>query len=183
MFPIFKRDVLHAKKKSCTTEDRLIRDSTKGGGPVADRMPTKTVRETVADNVRGFRQLRGIDQSILARRMEGLGYGWRQVTVSEVERDQRNVTAAELLGLALVLETSIEQLLDPRGPERVRGPGLSFAERDPDSGVIFAIPATHVVNLVCTHALYPIVQWDDDERVNSVTWATEDQQRASDVHR
>jgi phosphodiesterase/alkaline phosphatase D-like protein len=40
-----------------------------------------------------------------------------------------------------------------------------------------------VVNLVCTHALYPIVQWDDDERVNSVTWATEDQQRASDVHR
>ena len=150
---------------------------------MADRMPTKTVRETVADNVRGFRQLRGIDQSILARRMEGLGYGWRQVTVSEVERDQRNVTAAELLGLALVLETSIEQLLDPRGPERVRGPGLSFAEREPDSGVIFAIPATRVVNLVCTHALYPIVQWDDDERVNSVTWATEDQQRASDVHR
>jgi transcriptional regulator with XRE-family HTH domain len=146
-------------------------------------MPTKTVRETVADNVRGFRQLRGIDQSILARRMEGLGYGWRQVTVSEVERDQRNVTAAELLGLALALETSIEQLLDPRGPERVRGPGLSFTERDPDSGVIFAIPAMHVVNLVCTHALYPIVQWDDDERVNSVTWATEDQQRASDVHR
>jgi transcriptional regulator with XRE-family HTH domain len=150
---------------------------------VANRMPTKTVRETVADNVRGFRQLRGIDQSILARRMEGLGYGWRQVTVSEVERDQRNVTAAELLGLALALETSIEQLLDPRGPERVRGPGLSFAERDTDSGVIFAIPATDVVNLVCTHALYPIVQWDDDERVNNVTWATEDQQRASDVHR
>jgi transcriptional regulator with XRE-family HTH domain len=149
---------------------------------MADRVPTKTVRETVADNVRGFRQLRGIDQNILARRMAGLGHGWRQVTVSEVENDRRNVTAPELLGLALALETKIEQLLDPRGPERVRGPELAFADRDPDSGIIFAIPATHVANLVCTHALYPIVQWDDDERVNSVTWATEDQLRASDIH-
>jgi transcriptional regulator with XRE-family HTH domain len=150
---------------------------------MADRMPTKTVRETVADNVRGFRQLRGIDQAVLARRMEGLGYGWRQVTVSEVERDQRNVTVAELLGLAFTLETTIEQLLDPRGPERARGPWLSFAENDPDHRRgTYAIPGTHVVNLVCTHALYPIVQWDDDEKVNSLTWATEDQQRASGVH-
>jgi hypothetical protein len=57
---------------------------------------------------------------------------------------------------------------------------LSFAENDPDT---YAIPGTHVVNLVCTHALHPIVQWDDDEKVHSVYWATEDQQRASDVHR
>jgi len=141
-------------------------------------MPTKMVRETVADNVRGFRQLRGIDQATLARRMEGLGYDWRQVTVSEIENDQRNVTVAELLGLALALETSIEQLLDPRGPERARGPWLSFGK----GRGTYAIPGTHVVNLVCTHALYPIVQWDDDEKVHNLTWATEDQQRASDVH-
>ena len=44
------------------------------------------VAEMVAGNVRAFRQLRGIDQAVLARRMESLGIGWRQVTVSEVER-------------------------------------------------------------------------------------------------
>jgi transcriptional regulator with XRE-family HTH domain len=133
---------------------------------VANRMPAKTLAETVADNVRGFRQLRGIDQAVLARRMELLSISWRQVTVSEVEREHRNVTVPELLALAVALETTIEQLLDPRGPERIRGPWLSLSgalEVDLDNrGPIDAIPAEKVSSLVCTHGEYPVIEWDDE---------------------
>jgi transcriptional regulator with XRE-family HTH domain len=143
---------------------------------MAERVQTKTVAEIVADNVRAFRQLRGIDQAALARRMEGLGIGWRQVTVSEVERDQRNVTVSELLGLAFALGTTIEQLLDPRGPERIRGPWLSFSELpevrlNAGDGILDGIPGTHVTGLVCTHADYPVVEWDDDTgKIKSYWW-------------
>jgi transcriptional regulator with XRE-family HTH domain len=138
-------------------------------GTMAERMPTKTVRETVADNVRAFRQLRDIDQAALARRMLAVGIGWRQVTVSEVEREHRNITVAELLGLALTLGTTVEQLLDPRGPERIRGPGLSIGYAQPAvedgqpaiEGYLDAIPPQFVTGLVCTHADYPVVKWDE----------------------
>jgi transcriptional regulator with XRE-family HTH domain len=138
-----------------------------------------TVAETVASNVRAFRQLRGMDQAALARRMEALGIEWRQGTVSEVERNQRNVTVAELLALAFALGTTIEQLVDPRGPERIRGPWLSFSEEgfgsaNPNPGTdqqgdgfIDAFPPQYVTGLVCTHADYPIVEWGDDGKVKS----------------
>jgi transcriptional regulator with XRE-family HTH domain len=132
---------------------------------MAKRMPAKTMAETVADNVRGFRQLRGIDQAVLARRMELLSISWRQVTVSEVEREHRNVTVPELLALAIALGTTIEQLLDPRGPERIRGPWLSLSgarEVDLDHrGPVDAIPAEKVSSLVCAHGEYPVIEWDD----------------------
>ena len=67
---------------------------------------TETVRETIGSNVRTYRQLRGIEQSTLARRMQSLGLAWRQVTVSEVERKERNVTVPELFGPALSLDTA-----------------------------------------------------------------------------
>lgn len=51
----------------------------------------------------------------MAERMDALGYGWRQQTVAAAERDRR-VTAGELLGLALALETSIRALLGS-GPD------------------------------------------------------------------
>jgi transcriptional regulator with XRE-family HTH domain len=150
---------------------------------MADLVEAKTVAATVADNVRGFRQLRGIDQAVLAKRMDALGIEWRQVTVSEVERHQRNVTVAELVALAFTLGTTIEQLLDPRGPERSRrGPWLSFSEtsvvrlNDPDHrGVVDGIPATHLEGLVCTHAAdWPEVVWDDDNgKVKSYQWVTD----------
>jgi transcriptional regulator with XRE-family HTH domain len=133
---------------------------------MAETVSAKTVAETVADNVRGFRQLRGIDQAVLARRMELLGISWRQVTVSEVEREHRNVTVPELLALAVALGTTIEQLLDPRGPERIRGPWLSLSgalEVDLDNrGPVEAIPAEKVSLLVCTHGEYPVIEWDDE---------------------
>jgi transcriptional regulator with XRE-family HTH domain len=77
---------------------------------------TQTVKETIASNVRTYRQLRGIEQSTLARHMQSVGFAWRQVTVSEVERGERNVTVSELFGLALNLDTTVEKLIDTRGP-------------------------------------------------------------------
>jgi transcriptional regulator with XRE-family HTH domain len=127
----------------------------------------KTVREAVADNVRAFRQLRGMDQADLARRMYSLSMSWSRVTVSEVERSQRNVTVAELLKLALALGTTIEQLLDTRGPERIRGPHLALYDRseDPTERTPFHIvlPPTAVPALVCTHPSdpYVVAEWDD----------------------
>jgi transcriptional regulator with XRE-family HTH domain len=131
-----------------------------------ERRQAKPVADTVADNVRAFRQLRDLDQVALARRMNVLGIGWRQVTVSEVERGPRNVTVSELLALAFALGTTIEQLLDTRGPERIRGPWLSLSgalEVDLDTrGPIDAIPAEKVSSLVCTHGEYPVIEWDDE---------------------
>jgi transcriptional regulator with XRE-family HTH domain len=127
----------------------------------------KTVKEAVADNVRAFRQLRGMDQADLARRMYSLSMSWSRVTVSEVERSQRNVTVAELLKLALALGTTIEQLLDTRGPERIRGPHLALYDRseDPTERTPFHIvlPPTAVPALVCTHPSDPylVAEWDD----------------------
>jgi transcriptional regulator with XRE-family HTH domain len=127
----------------------------------------KTVKEAVADNVRAFRQLRGWDQADLARRMYSLNMSWSRVTVSEVERSQRNVTVAELLKLALALGTTIEQLLDTRGPERIRGPHLALYDRseDPTERTPFhiALPPTAVPSLVCTHpnTAHVVAEWDD----------------------
>jgi transcriptional regulator with XRE-family HTH domain len=132
-----------------------------------DTEDDKTVRETVAGNVRAFRQLRGMDQADLARRMYSLSLQWSRVTVSEVERGERNVTVAELLKLALALRTTIEQLLDTRGPERIRGPRLALYDRpeDPAERTPFhvALPATAVTALVCTHPSGPqlVAEWDD----------------------
>jgi transcriptional regulator with XRE-family HTH domain len=89
---------------------------------------SQTVAGTLAANVRAFRQLRGMEQDKLAQRMQSLGHLWRQATVSEVERGRRNVTVPELVALTLALAANVEQLLDPRGPERKRGPRLALAE-------------------------------------------------------
>jgi transcriptional regulator with XRE-family HTH domain len=127
----------------------------------------KTVAETVAGNVRAFRQLRGMDQADLARRMYSLSMSWSRVTVSEVERGQRNVTVAELLKLAFALGTTIEQLLDTRGPERISGPRLALYDRseDPTARTPFhiALPPEAVPALVCTHPSDPylVAEWDD----------------------
>jgi transcriptional regulator with XRE-family HTH domain len=128
----------------------------------------KTVKEAVADNVRAFRQLRGMDQAELARRMYSLSMSWSRVTVSEVERAQRNVTVAELLALTLALETTIEQLLDTRGPERKRGPHMALYDKPEDPTerrFHIPLPAEAVQALVCTHTphpIQPVAEWDDN---------------------
>jgi transcriptional regulator with XRE-family HTH domain len=157
----------------------------------------KTVAKTVAENVRTYRQLRGLDQDALARRMQSLGIPWRRVTVSEVERDQRNVTVAELPWLVLALGTTIEQLLDTRGPERMRGPGMVSLAPSPewaDLGreirtevdgreVVYhevrqlAIFPENMTALVCTHKARAVAEWDDDGSLNSLHYEHEEQPR------
>jgi hypothetical protein len=73
--------------------------------------------DAIADNIRARRAIQRIPQETLAREMTNLGYpGWKSgVTVSEIEDGMRNVTANELIGLALLLNCGVTDLLDPTG--------------------------------------------------------------------
>lgn len=140
----------------------------------------RTVAEVLASNVRAYRQLRGLDQRQLGSRMSQLGQAWRQATVSDVERIRRNVSVPELVSLTLCLSASIDQLLDPRGPERRSGPRLYLRDReyvfsgdDADGTLMWqmsplmaserpAIDARDVSGLVCSHKVYVEVQWAPD---------------------
>jgi transcriptional regulator with XRE-family HTH domain len=60
------------------------------------------------------RTLRRLSQPELAERMNTLGFpGWRQSTVSQVERGRRSVDIDELWSLAMALNTTIDWLVDP----------------------------------------------------------------------
>jgi transcriptional regulator with XRE-family HTH domain len=74
--------------------------------------------QVLAENVRASRQEAQWSQDGLAERMADLGHGWVRATVSEVERGGRNVTVDELGALAIVLGTTIGDLLDPAAWER-----------------------------------------------------------------
>lgn len=72
--------------------------------------------EVLADNVRSHRTLRRQSQGDVAERMRALGQRtWSRQTVSEVERYGRAVTVDELWALALVLDVTPADLLDPVG--------------------------------------------------------------------
>ena len=135
-------------------------------------MPTRiTAAETVASNVRAYRQLRGMDQGVLAGRLRDVGIAWRQVTVSEVERNQRSVTVQELLALAFALGTTILQLLDTRGPERIEGPLMALVPESSMSNLgiplwrqarVQSIRPEDLTALVCAHEGRLVAEWDDD---------------------
>ena len=130
-------------------------------------MKQQTVAETVAGNIRAFRQLRGLEQSALAERMRSIGIAWRQATVSEVERNQRNVSVTELLGLAVALDATVEQFVDTRGPASRVGPQLVLADQfNQPSAIVFHPTAENV--LVCTHTAYADVEWDGNDFQNMV---------------
>jgi transcriptional regulator with XRE-family HTH domain len=163
----------------------------------------RTVAKTVARNIRIYRQLRGLDQEALARRLQNLAIPWRRVTVSEVERGERNVTVTELLWLALALQTTIVQLLDTRGPERLQGPWLvplpmdeqlskeAIAElgrevrgQDGDKEIMAreirfqAIPPENLTALVCGHEARAVAEWDDETGIlKALYYEHEDQPR------
>ena len=178
-FPTFRRYPLRGDGNSCRTLDKVTRSITSEGGLV----PIQTVAETLASNIRAYRQLRGLDQAALARRMRSLGFGWRRVTVSEVERNQRNVIVAELLGLTLALDATVQQLVDTRGPEGRRGPDLLLSGLqlvDPhrpapavvddvdsvgsgDIRTVVTVPPADATALVCPHKAYAETEWVDNQ--------------------
>jgi transcriptional regulator with XRE-family HTH domain len=78
-----------------------------------------TYAEVLARNVRAARSRKGLDQESLAARMRALGHAaWRRQTVANVDKGKRRLTAEEILGLALALETTIATLMAPTGDDR-----------------------------------------------------------------
>jgi len=70
-------------------------------------------REALAAKLRSVRAGRGLEQADLAARMKVLGYAWHRQTVGAAEAGTRKITAEEVLGLSLCLETSLSELMAP----------------------------------------------------------------------
>ena len=67
-------------------------------------------------NISGDRGRLQLSQTAVATRMRDLGFAdWHQQTVASVEKGKRRVTAEEVLGLVLALETTLPRLLAPIG--------------------------------------------------------------------
>jgi transcriptional regulator with XRE-family HTH domain len=103
----------------------------------------RLLSEVVADNLRAYRVLRRLSQETVAERMRRLGHEqWSRPAVSEVERGGRSVDVDELLSLAVVLEKSVSDLLDPTGP------GSEGRPRRVDYGGTLTLDAEEVSSLV-----------------------------------
>lgn len=89
-----------------------------------------TYDKVVAANITAARARLRLSQRAIAVRMEALGFEWRQQIAAAAEGGRRRLTVAELLGLALALETSIGALLDP-GPDdrQIQLPGGGMVPR------------------------------------------------------
>jgi transcriptional regulator with XRE-family HTH domain len=75
---------------------------------------SRFLSDAVAEKVRAYRLLRRLKQDDVADRMRELRHHtWTRQTVSDVERVQRHLTVDELLGLSIVLDQSLNELLDP----------------------------------------------------------------------
>lgn len=107
--------------------------------------------EVLAQNVRAARARKGLDQEPVAARMRALGFpAWRRQTVAGVEKNTRRVTAEEVFGLAVALETSFMSLVEP---VREDGP--------------VGLPSGAELPFLAAHCLFwggseLSVTWDDD---------------------
>jgi transcriptional regulator with XRE-family HTH domain len=72
-----------------------------------------TPGEILAGNVAAARVRRRLQQQDLAERMRALGWKWVRQTVGEVENNRRRLSAEEVFGLSVALETSIPMLMAP----------------------------------------------------------------------
>ena len=94
---------------------------------------------TFGRNVSGARGQLQLSQTVTAARMQELGFeDWRQQTVANVEKGKRRVTAEEVLGLVIALETTLPRLLAPMG-------GDMWVELPSDSGQL--LPSMEVIGL------------------------------------
>lgn len=83
---------------------------------MTDSAPSLSYREVVGRNIAGARGRLRLRQSALAERMQNLGFSvWTQQTVARTEKATRRVTADEIFGLALCLETTIPALTTAAG--------------------------------------------------------------------
>jgi len=119
--------------------------------------PARLLSEVVADNVRAYRTLRRLSQDAVAARMVALGHTqWSRAAVSEVERHGRQLVIDELLALAVVLEKSLPELLDPAGPGREGRP------LDVDYGAPDPMPRWAASDIAHANVEQWMVEWPDD---------------------
>ena len=70
-----------------------------------------TYAQALAAKIEQARAGLRLSQKALGNRMSALGFGWRQQVVAAVESGERRLLAEELLGLALALETTLQEFL------------------------------------------------------------------------
>jgi transcriptional regulator with XRE-family HTH domain len=92
---------------------------------------SRFLSDTIAEKVRAYRLLGRLKQDDVADRMRELRHQtWTRQTVSDVERVRRNLTVDELVGLSIVFDVTLNELLDPvpvgGGPAPALDIGLPF---------------------------------------------------------
>src|ERR1035441_4382471 len=81
-------------------------------------MMTTSYSEILARNIRIARARGRVSQEATGMRMSSLGFtAWHRQTMGKAERGERRLTAEEILGLAVVLETSVGALLSPEADD------------------------------------------------------------------
>lgn len=73
------------------------------------RIPSSSIRATLAENIRSYRKNRGISQEELADLCD-----LHRTYIGSVEREERNVSLSTLEVLARTLGVSVPELLTPR---------------------------------------------------------------------
>jgi transcriptional regulator with XRE-family HTH domain len=115
-------------------------------------MTAPTYSDVLAQNIRAARSRKRLGQANVVARMRALGFDqWHRQTMGKVERGERRLLAEEMLGLAIVLETSLGGLLDPSPDDR-----------------FVALPTGHAINAMTIlrsirHLNDGMVYWKDDE--------------------
>lgn len=85
-------------------------------------MAPPTYDEILARNIRAARSRLDLGQESAATRMRALGYtSWLRQTVSNTEKGRRRASAGEILGLAIVLQTSMSALMAPTVDDEIVG--------------------------------------------------------------
>jgi 8-oxo-dGTP pyrophosphatase MutT (NUDIX family) len=98
-------------------------------------------RAILGRNISAERGRLQLSQTIVAERMREFRFGdWHQQTVASVEKGKRRVTAEEILGLVVALETTLPRLLAP-----VANGGDQWVELPSGSGQ--QLPSSEIISL------------------------------------
>jgi transcriptional regulator with XRE-family HTH domain len=90
-----------------------------------------TYGEVIAANVRATRVRKQLHQADVVERMRALGYtDWHRQTLGKVERGERSLRAAEVLGLAYALGTNMGVLLAAEREDVIEFPTGQLTGRD-----------------------------------------------------
>jgi transcriptional regulator with XRE-family HTH domain len=90
--------------------------------------PDQTYSGAIVANIMRARAKLRLSQKALGSRMKVLGFSWRQQIVNAVETGERRLQVDELLGLALALETTLQELLSPSENDRETSVALPSGE-------------------------------------------------------